>query len=211
MESPSPRGGSAHLALEVRRKIFHCLILCYLFGYHLLGMPAALYGMAAWTLAVAGLELGRLSMPRLNAALIGYFKSIHRAEEEYKVSGMLYTALGAGLTMALFGSRPRVVDGALLFLTFGDAAAAVVGRLWGRHRLYRFAGSRCFFSTEKTLEGTLACLGACLACGWLLGLPAGALWAGAVTATALEFLPLPFNDNLWLPILTGWVLSQTLP
>ena len=120
------------------------------------------------------------------------------------MSGVWWTSLGCVLALALFGGRPRIVDAAILYLTFGDMAAALAGRAWGRHAFF-LAGRR------KSVEGSAACLLACWACGLAAGLPGGAAAAGAVAASLVELAPLPWDDNLWMPVLSGAVLRLLLP
>ncbi len=181
---------------EVLRKAFHLLSLIYLAAYHLLGRPMTLALLAAWIALEGALEFVRLRNPSFNALLIGLFQGVHRPAEEGKVSGIFWTSAGAWLTIALLGSKPQAVDAALLFLAFGDGMAALAGKAFGKTPIP-------FLARRKTLEGTLACFAVCAGAGFAVGLPAPALWVGALVAAVVEFLPVPIDDNLWLPVLSG--------
>jgi dolichol kinase len=105
---------------------------------------------------------------------------------------------GVFLTVALV-PYPDIVLASLWYLALGDGVAGLVGRNWGHIRL----GS-------KSLEGSLSCFLACWAVGTICLAPdAGSpeVIAGALVATVLEILPLPLNDNLWIPLLSGLFLT----
>jgi dolichol kinase len=75
----------------------------------------------------------------------------------------------------------------MLYNGLGDASAALVGKRFGRHRT----------SWGKSWEGFAAALSVNLAIGLLLpGIPVPAALLGALAGAVLEFLPLPFDDNL---------------
>lgn len=91
---------------------------------------------------------------------------------------------------------------AMAVLTFGDPAASLFGRRWGRHKWRH--------NPQKSVEGTLAMFGASsvllLAAAPAAGLhPATALLA-ALAASLFESLPLRIGDNLVIPLLAGMVL-----
>lgn len=180
------------LRLEMQRKAFHMLSLCYLAGYKLIGYPEALTWLCVWTAAVAVMEFSRLRWPRLNAFLFSLLGSLSRASEREHVSGVLHTALGVLAVVFLFGADARLVSAAIWCVALGDAAAGVFGKAFGRTRLLG----------KKSLEGSAACLTACM----LVCLAHGYAWrvalAGAVAAAALELAPTTrwYNDNLWLPL-----------
>lgn len=92
----------------------------------------------------------------------------------------------------------RIGAAALAMQIVGDAAAALVGRRFGRVRL----GS-------KSLEGSAACFVGCLAAGAVF-LPSSplALVAGALAATVVEALPLRVDDNLSVPLVAALVLRS---
>ena len=92
----------------------------------------------------------------------------------------------------------------LLFLSLGDPAAALVGR--------RAPGPRVF---GKSPIGTLAFIGVSFAVVALL-VSMGvtefrwALVVAAVIAGLVELAPIPLDDNLTVPLLSG-VVAQFLP
>ncbi len=100
---------------------------------------------------------------------------------------------------------------AFCIFMLGDAAAALVGRKFGRTHWGR-AGC--------TLEGSMAFLAVGLAAAVLIAAPGlgiapfslsyTALVSGTVAATILEAMPLPFNDNIAAPLGTALVLSAVI-
>ena len=90
----------------------------------------------------------------------------------------------------------------MLYNGLGDAAAALVGKRWGRHRT----------AWGKSWEGFAAGLATSLAVGMVVpGIsPAGAM-AGALAAATLEFLPLRLDDNVRVTLggaLACWAAMQ---
>lgn len=94
--------------------------------------------------------------------------------------------------------RPDVVAGGILVLALGDAAAAVIGRRYGR-RHYRVGGS------TRSLEGSLAMAAFSVLALWIavrvfpspVGM--GALLGVALLATVLEAVSVRGFDNLLVP------------
>lgn len=108
-----------------------------------------------------------------------------RPHERNRPAGATYLAVSYLLAAVLF-PRPLAVA-AMLYTGLGDAAAALVGRRWGRHR------TSWGKSWEGLAAGMLANLGVGLA---IPGMPGAVAIVGALTAATLEFLPLPLDDNL---------------
>lgn len=175
------------------RKVFHLFSLAYLVAYCGMGFPRSLYAFGVWLAFVFALETGRLHWEPFNRGIGRLFSGIIRETEHRAYSGVFYTAVGAFLVVLLAGRHPRVVTAALLGLALGDAAAALAGKAFGRHRVLGGA---------KSLEGSLACLCVCLGSALAAGLPLSAAVAGALAATLAELLPTTgiCNDNLWMPV-----------
>ena len=147
----------------------------------------------ALALSILG-ELLRLRFALLNRWLVGSISFLLKPDEDFKVLGSTYLIAAAFLALVLFPTTVAVA--ALLFTTVGDPVAAIVGERVGRRRIFR-----------KSLEGSGAMLGAALAVAVLLSpiytLPAMTLVVGAVIATAVEASPIPLDDNLTVPIISG--------
>ena len=110
------------------------------------------------------------------------------------VAAPLYFALGILLTLLIF---PAQVSGAAIAIfALGDSAASIFGGLIGK---------RLPFNKGKTLEGSLAGFFFAFLAGTFFVAPWIAL-IGAAVAMLIEYLPLPVNDNVLIPVLTGLAL-----
>lgn len=183
---------------EAKRKVFHIFSVLYALLYFFGGRTASLWVLGGLFAGASVMEAVRLRSPALNQRLVAAFGGIHRPEEVNRPSGILWTLLGCFLTVLLVPHRD-VVLAVLLYLALGDGAAALVGRSWGHLRI-----------GAKSLEGSLACFLVCWGVGTLCLEPAFGtveVVLGALTATLVEALPLPLNDNLWLPLVSGLALT----
>ena len=187
------------LALELKRKAFHLLTLLYLGAYLLLGPDLALAMMAVWMFVIFTVETARLRTERGRALVDWFFRGIIRTKEAARYTGAFYTSLGALCVFFFFGRDPGTVKAALLYLALGDAVTAVVGRRWGAHP-YQIRGE------TRSLEGTAAGVAVALVCGFSAGLTPAQCAAGAAVFTVADALPIPPDDNLWIPVLTGAAL-----
>ncbi len=138
--------------------------------------------------------------------------------------GTVYFALSITLLFLLFWrtgeglDRAPIAVAAVMAMTIGDAAAAIVGQAWGRRTYHVFPG------TSRTWLGSLTMAVCSLAAiaFTLIVLPASALsphsapigvgpalgqaLVAALVATVAEGLSPAGTDNLSVPLLTGLVL-----
>ncbi|MFQ5657042.1 MAG: diacylglycerol/polyprenol kinase family protein [Candidatus Methylomirabilales bacterium] len=184
-------------AFESARKLVHVtgglIPLVYLFFD--LTKPQTLLILGGVAFPFVGVDILRLSRPALNRWFLGWFHVSMRPGEETRVTGATYYFLACWLTILLF--ERTVAAAALLILACGDTAASLVGQAIGGYRL----------RPGKTLSGTLAFLIA----AFVVTLPffppviaLGAAFVGALT----EFLPIPLDDNMTIPLSAG--ISLTL-
>ena len=178
------------------RKLYHLFGGVGLLSLHyILGRDRALIFYACLFLIVLGLDILRLRVPAVNRFIITKFGSFIRKNEEHKLTGTAPYILGIG--MSLYAYSPEIATAAVCFLAFGDVAATTIGERYGRTKI-----------RDKSLEGTTAFIVAALAAGLVLSflgikLIPGVMVFGALVAAGVEILPLPVNDNLAIPILSG--------
>jgi glycerol-3-phosphate acyltransferase PlsY len=183
------------------RKLFH------LFGglgllslYYLLGRQRALTCYGLLIAVVLAVDMIRLRIPAFNQFIQTRFSGFIRKNEANKLTGTAPYVLGIGLTLLLY--RTEIATAAICFLAFGDVAATAVGERYGRTKI----------SGEKSLEGTLAFVAIAVTVGFLLTLTGiqltnGIILAGAIAAAGVELVPLPVNDNLVIPLVSGGVME----
>jgi dolichol kinase len=124
------------------------------------------------------------------------FRGMIRDHENNTMSGAFYILLAGLLAGILFEtSHAAAVMG---FVVLGDIAAALTGRKFGKIRLP---------GTNKTLEGSIGCLLACMIVAFVVpGLPLFVGIAGALTASIAEAFSGKIDDNIAMVIASGIVM-----
>lgn len=188
---------------ELGRKGLHVLALAIPFGMWWVGMPAALYAVGTMALLGVAGDILRAHSARFNAAIQWLFGPLMRAEECPPVgtricfNGATCVLVGAALLALLFPLRIAVP--VLVMAMLADAAAALVGRRIGRHS---------WGSVSATVEGTAAFVATGLVVvAFFPSLPFGPAAAGVAAGAVAEALPLPINDNIWVPLVAALVVT----
>jgi dolichol kinase len=123
-------------------------------------------------------------------------RTMLRPHERRGLAGATWMALAYAAAVLLFPTPVAVL--AMLFNGVGDAAAALVGKRWGRRRT----------RWGKSWEGFAAGLAANAAVAVALSslspsLSLAAALAGGLAAAAAEFAPLPLDDNVRVTLAGG--------
>ncbi|MEA1996413.1 MAG: phosphatidate cytidylyltransferase [Gemmatimonadota bacterium] len=211
---------------EIARKLIHVFALLYLVGYFYF---ADTFSHQAGLLFLAGLLVVLIILEHLRLQhgvylpLLRYLYKLRRTEElEGKIGAEVYFLLGVIIALAAFDT---VIATAAVFMTvFGDTAAALAGKRFGRVRPAVFGG-------KKSIEGFLAALlvnltvgMVILSCGpecpllWQSGInepwsvirlytSGSALWPLALVmasaASLTELAVSNIDDNLTIPVISG--------
>jgi len=186
---------------EEKRKLSHWCILivpvCYIF---FLKRDILLLLLGAFFLLVAFVEALRRKYPVLNRKILKILDGVYRKEEMYNTSTLIYTLSGMFFTIYFFEKKIAIL--AILFLTFGDGFAALVGERWGRHKIS--------VNSKKSWEGTAANFFSCILVGFVylhfyqIGI--SKMLFGVLAVTAFELLP-KTKDNIIIPVVSGFVMS----
>jgi glycerol-3-phosphate acyltransferase PlsY len=175
------------------RPLAFALIFYYLYA----GKKDVLTLVGSVTLFFLLLDLVRLFSRRVNVFFFQKIKRVYKEKEYRTFSSITLFLFAYFLTFLLFDKPIAIL--ATSFLTFGDFFSKFFGILFGRTRIF-----------EKTLEGSLAHLTACLVAGYLIlgyiDIPALTYLAGAVMATVAEVLPLGVDDNFSVSLFSASIM-----
>jgi phosphoserine phosphatase len=111
----------------------------------------------------------------------------------------IFFALGILVTLLIFPFAAS--SAAIAIFALGDSTASIFGRIFGRDTLP--------FNKGKTLEGSVFGFVFAFLAGSVFTIPLKSL-IGALIAMTVECLPLPVNDNLVTPLITGAALTLML-
>ena len=103
--------------------------------------------------------------------------------------------LGLGALVALILFPPQIARAAIYALAFGDSAASLAGKCFGRIRPAFLAG--------KSVEGSLACFAAAAMAGFLVLHDWRIAISMGTASMIVDTLPFEDFDNLFLPLAAG--------
>jgi HAD superfamily phosphoserine phosphatase-like hydrolase len=179
----------------VRETIHACGLLAALAAMHFGVYPIALFLFLTMLVYIAS-ELVRMegmAVPLLSSITLNATTDSERYE--FATTPVLL-ALGVILSLLLFPAPMNYTAVAIVCL--GDSAASIFGKLFGRTRIP--------FNKMKNLEGSVAGLFFAFLGASVFLAPLQAL-VGAIAGMIVESLPLPVNDNLSTPLVTGALLT----
>lgn len=201
-EAPPPRTPPIPYRAEVIRKSIHLFALVVPLTMALVGRTWSLLLLVPLAaLGVAG-DVLRVRAAWFQRFIQRFFGWMMRAEEQPPLGGPVtfngatWVLVSSTLLVLIFPLRIAVA--AFVLFILADAAAALVGRRYGRHP---------WGDGPRTVEGSLAFVATGLVV--VAVFPGLAFWVGAVSvvvAAGAEALPGPFNDNLRVPLVAAAVI-----
>lgn len=187
---------------ELKRKAIHLLALVVPLGMALLGKAWSIYLLVPMALLAVTADVLRVRSEAFARFIYRLFGSMMRTEERPPVGGPItingatWVLLSAAALALIFPIRIGVAAFTMFMLS--DAAAALVGRRFGRLH---------WGNNPRTVEGSLAFLVTGLVV--MAFFPHIVFWIGAVSVVAAalaEALPRPLNDNLRVPLVAATVI-----
>lgn len=187
---------------EIGRKIIHITILIVLAAYFFI--EESLIG-AGYSNAVAkqvallflvGVLVIFLILEYFRLELgwkMPFLSQFIRSKEQHRMYGVIYFLAATIISLAVF--NPKIALAALLMTTFGDMVAALAGKRFGATLIYR----------NKTWAGFLGELATNLIVGFLVLSNIYVILGMAFVATIVETLVDELDDNLLIPIFSGFV------
>ena len=185
---------------EIFRKIIHISSLAIpLFYFFLIKdknvMATILITLTSISLLIEHARLNREGYVRF--FFHKYLKSVLRTKElEGHFTGATWMLIGFTSSVIIFDFDVSVL--ALLFLSVGDAVAALVGRalpigkIWGKSILGSASGFLFCVFVGLTINNTLSLQ---------------IIIFGAISGMFIELIPLKINDNFSIPIFSGFIMQ----
>ncbi len=184
----------------IRRGVFHiCFGMLIALSGLFLPKSVVVVTLGVMVLLLLALELTRFAVPIVNTWFLKVLSPWIREAEASRATGVLYMLMSSFLAYVAFDTHVAML--AIAFLAVGDATGAIVGNTIGRVKFIK-----------KTLEGDMACFLSCIAVGFIFyftGLVSDMtmIIVGSVSATLVEAIPLPINDNFMMPLFSGLMMS----
>ncbi len=156
--------------------------------------------LTAITMAFFVVDVFRLHVTGVKDVFFLLFGSFMRYKEHNRINGATMLMLGCLITALLYPKTIFVA--AVTYIIVGDTFAALIGQTVKGPKFFR-----------KTIIGSLSFFLSCAVCGLLMhfflnfqNLSLLPLMIGAASATLLEAMPLPWDDNFSVPIFTGAIM-----
>ncbi len=149
------------------------------------------------TISIILFEIVRINFQKVNILFIKIFGPIIRDfEGGGRLTGATYVMISSFFVLVLFDKYVCITS--ILIMSYSDTAAAIIGKKYGRTRIFK-----------KTLEGSLAFFVTSLIILLIIA-PEVSLGLGLIAiiiATLVESLPINIDDNLSVPLIIALILS----
>jgi dolichol kinase len=180
----------------MKRKITHFFVLIVIIVYSILlneaGQSVAVMALIGTLVVLFAFEYFRIE----RGVNIPAYSAIIKPKERYKLSTIIFFLTAAIICLASFNFR--IALAALLMTAVGDTVAATIGRKYGVTLIFR----------NKSLIGTVSELIVCLIIGFAVLITKTNIYViltMAFTATLVEMLIDDLDDNLVVPLVTGFI------
>jgi len=183
---------------EFLRKLLHLsnLVIPFTYLFYFDSKVEALIILLPITLLAFLIEYLRINSISVKNIFDKYlFSMLRNHEKSGKYTGATWIFISSTLSIAIFPKDIAIIS--LIYMSIGDTAAGLIGRKFGRIKIY-----------NKTLEGALAGFIVCLIVGLMidLNLSKTVVAIGALSAAIIEFMPISIDDNLRIPLFSGTVM-----
>ncbi len=185
-----------HKTNELFRKAIHISNIIIPFGYLYIFQDRIemLIILSFFLILCFFIELARKKNDKVLSFFNQYFRFMMRENEKKgELTGATWVFVGALFTVLLIPPPFSILS--LMFLSVGDTFAAIIGMQYPYLKL-----------GKKTLTGSISGFIACIILGLIIDIHISSdiLIFGAFMAMFIEIMPLSFDDNVTIPIFSGF-------
>ncbi len=181
---------SDNLINELKRKMVHLTSIIIVLTYYYFGKQAVLSLLTVILIMILELEYFRIEWGKK----LPLVHSLFRTKETDRLGGHVFFIIGSIIAISVFPKE--IASAAVLMTTFGDASAAIFGKAFGRTWI---PGLK-----NRAIEGCAAEFMADIIIGWIFLPDWIAILVMAGTATVVETLTDKMDDNLLIPLFSGF-------
>jgi len=184
------------LKKEIARKSIHFTTSILPFAYFSLAQKEQILvlSISLFVLFLIG-DILRIYVTQMKQIYEKIFGSLLRENESGKnLNGATLLFLGFSVSIVLFEKNIAII--AMLFLAISDSVAAIVGKRFGKHRIF-----------SKTFEGALGFFASAFIISLIFYDRIIFSLLIALIMAIIELVPLKINDNIVIPIATGLLFT----
>ncbi len=184
------------LTQEIGRKLIHFSSIFIVLIYIFFGKNVTLGFLTILLILLLEVEYIRIEWGKR----VPFFWRFMRGKEKERIGGEIFFIIGSIIAISVF-SQP-VASAAILMTTFGDMAAAVFGKAFGKTWIPKLE--------NRAIEGVLAEFIVNFFVGYILLTNISVIVVMASTATFVETIVHKMDDNLLIPLFAGFSGELTL-
>jgi|Deesub1362B_J571_1020462.scaffolds.fasta_scaffold00098_45 dolichol kinase len=176
------------------RKLIHLLSSLIPLSYIVLNKRVILTAVLLILIVSILVEIMRFKSSNFKRIFNRVFGEMLKKEEKNRITGATWVMLSNFLCIALFKKEIAIM--ALLFMSVSDSIASMIGKFIGKYKIF-----------DKTLEGSICFLISSFFITMFFNLSFSLKIFASFLGTLVEITPLPLDDNLLVPLVTGGILE----
>ena len=182
---------------ELLRKLIHICSSIFAYALFFLDQTTVCLIVGLGAILILSFEILRSQYFSINRIFIKVFGKVTRNFEETELTGATYVMVASFIVLLpIFEFYVCIFS--ILIMSYSDTAAAIIGKKYGKTRLF-----------NKTLEGSFAFLLTAFII-LLIMHPHVDWWLSVfaiIIATIVELVPLKVDDNFSVPIIVALIVS----
>ncbi len=175
---------------ELKRKTIHLTSIIIVLTYYYFGKQAVLSLLTVYLIVILELEYFRIEWGKK----LPLVHALFRTKEADRLGGHVFFTIGSIIAISVFSQE--IASAAILMTTFGDASAAIFGKAFGRTWIP--------WLKNRAYEGCAAEFIVNIIIGWIFLSSWLLVFVMAGTATVVETLTNKLDDNLLIPLFSGF-------
>ncbi len=179
------------LSRKLKEKQYIVTSIIIVLTYHFFGKEAVLLLLTVYLIVILELEYFRIEWGKK----IPVFHSLFRIKEADRLGGHVFFTIGSIIAISVFSKE--IASAAILMTTFGDASAAIFGKAFGRTWIKGLE--------NRAYEGCAAEFIVDIIIGLFFLPKLNPVIVMAGTATIVETITNKLDDNLLIPLFSGFI------